>query len=139
VGRVLQLRTARESGGNDVKTILVVDDEFANVEALRLILTSQGYQVLRAWNGKDGLALVKDNQVDLIISDVLMPIMDGLEMCRIIQQNALQPVPHIILMSATSLPALEDGFHYDHFLTKPFSLAQLNEAVRSSIGSPDDA
>ncbi len=64
-----------------MKTILVVDDEFSNVQALRFILEDQGYEVLTAWNGEDALALLETHPVNLVITDLRMPIMDGLELC----------------------------------------------------------
>ncbi len=122
-----------------MKTILVVDDEFSNVEALRLILQGQGYQVLTAWNGEDALAMVKDDPVDLIITDLMMPIMGGLALCHKLHEQAAQSVPQVILMSAEAQPAADDKCHYAYFLNKPFGLAQLNEAVQGCIGKPDGA
>jgi CheY-like chemotaxis protein len=122
-----------------LKTILVVDDDLANVAVIRLILQGQGYQVLTAWNGQDGLKILNAQTVDLIVCDLRMPIMGGEEMCRILRESPVQPQPRIILMSATAHPPSADSLHYDRFLPKPFKLAQLNAAVQSTIGETDEA
>ncbi len=117
-----------------MRTILVVDDEFANAQALRLILEDQGYEVLTAWNGEDALALLEAHPVDLMITDLRMPVMDGLELCRILHQRASQPLPQVILMSSAVQPPQDDDCHFQYYLNKPFNLAALNTAVHSCIG-----
>ncbi len=122
-----------------MRTILVVDDEFPNVQALRFILEDQGYEVLTAWNGEDALALLETHPVDLVITDLRMPIMDGLELCRVLHQRASQPVPQVILMSSAVQPPQEDGCHFQYYLNKPFNLATLSAAVEACIGEAGDA
>src|SRR5262245_55464443 len=75
----------------------------------------------------------------LIITDVMMPIMGGLQMCRLIHEQTAQAVPQIILMSAFALPPQDDKFHYAYFLPKPLRLAQPRDAVQGCIGSADGA
>lgn len=65
-----------------MKTILVIDDEVSLVQVMRLVLRDEGYEVLTAWNGQDGLTVLVGHPVDLIICDVMMPIMSGPAMWR---------------------------------------------------------
>ncbi len=122
-----------------MRTILVVDDEFANAQALRFILEDQGYEVLTAWTGEDALALLEAHPVDLMITDLRMPVMDGLELCRILHLRVSQPIPQVILMSSAVQPPQDDACHFQYYLNKPFNLATLSAAVQSCIGDADNA
>lgn len=113
------------------KTILVVDDEFYAAEILTFVLEDEGYRVLSAFNGRDGLEKIKRTGVDLIVLDVMMPIMNGAEMARALRaDSALAAIP-ILVTSALPEPTIQGMFgHLDGFLRKPFQLKAAITAVR---------
>ena len=121
-----------------MKTILVVDDDFPNLQVLNLALMDQGYQVFTAWNGRHALHLISEQRPDLIISDTMMPIMNGKELCRALQADpALQSIP-IVLTSGMEKSKVGDECHYAAFLEKPFHLSTLFDLVRQLIGKADE-
>jgi two-component system KDP operon response regulator KdpE len=106
-------------------TVLVVDDEQSLLHFIRRNLEVRNFEVLTAANGLEGLALFGTEQVDLVIVDLMMPHMNGLEMIRRIRQQSLLP---IIVLSALGeeqdkVQALNQGA--DDYLTKPFGVDEL--------------
>jgi len=116
--------------------ILVVDDNANNVEILRMRLESHGYEVVTAVDGEAGLVAVHEQLPDLILLDIMMPKLDGVEVCRRIRADNSLPFIPIILVTAKSDPkdvvaALEAGG--DEFLTKPVDHAALVARVKSML------
>ena len=118
---------------NDKPRILVVDDEPQLTRVLRTGLTSRGFDVRAAADGLAGFEVFSDWHPDLIITDLAMPNMDGLELCR--RVRALSQVPIIILSAKgeekTKVEALDIGA--DDFVTKPFGIDELLARVRASL------
>src|SRR5687767_7675939 len=118
---------------NDKPRILVVDDEPQLTRVLRTGLTSRGFDVRAAADGLAGFEVFSDWQPDLIITDLAMPNMDGLEFCR--RVRAISQVPIIILSAKgeekTKVEALDIGA--DDFVTKPFGIDELLARVRASL------
>lgn len=113
--------------------ILVVDDEPQITRVLKTTLSSQGYGVRSAGNGQEALDEMKGWSPDLIITDLRMPKMDGLELCRDIRSRSTVP---IIVLSvkgeeAVKVQALDAGA--DDYITKPFSVNELLARVRASL------
>lgn len=117
-----------------MRTVLVVDDEFGTVEVLVAALEDEGYRVLTAANGRRGLERLEENKPDLVISDFMMPLMDGPTMVAAMRADpAFRGVP-VIMMSAAPEDALRkhmDG--YDAFLRKPFRIPALLQAVAAIL------
>jgi two-component system, OmpR family, KDP operon response regulator KdpE len=113
--------------------ILVVDDEPQLTRVLRTGLTSRGYEVLTAADGVAGVAIFNTWHPDLVITDLAMPNMDGLELCRRIR--AMSTVPIIVLSAKgeekVKVEALDIGA--DDFVTKPFGIDELLARVRASL------
>jgi two-component system alkaline phosphatase synthesis response regulator PhoP len=113
--------------------ILVVDDERKIVELVRLYLEKDGYRVLVATDGLDGLALARQKRPDLILLDLMLPGMDGLDVCRILQAES--DVPIIMLTARTTdedkLIGLELGA--DDYVTKPFNPREVVARVRAVL------
>ncbi len=109
--------------------ILVVDDNPQNLYLLQVLLSASGYEVLQAANGADALTLARDNPPDLIISDILMPVMDGFALCRAWKQDAqLKGVPFIFYTATYTDPQDEDfalSLGAERFIIKPAEPAKF--------------
>ncbi len=117
-----------------MKTILVVDDEYDIVEILQDILEGEGYRVIGATDGRQGLEIVAKDRPDLILLDLMMPIMGGLDMLDRLRASAEHNSIPVVLMSAAQTAL--DSRQYDDlvFLAKPFQLENLMDAIMETIG-----
>jgi adenylate cyclase len=116
--------------------ILVVDDVPANVHILQLRLAAQGYEVITATDGEEALAVAREAQPDLILLDIMMPKMDGMEVCRRLKADHSRPFTPIIMITAKAesqdvVAGLEAGG--DEYLTKPVDQAALVARVKSML------
>jgi two-component system KDP operon response regulator KdpE len=113
--------------------ILVVDDEPQITRVLRTSLASQGYDIRVANDGETALEIVKDWMPDLVITDLSMPNMDGLELCRRLRVKS--QVPIIVLsvkgQERAKVQALDAGA--DDYVTKPFGMSELSARVRAQL------
>ena len=113
--------------------ILIIDDEELLVKGISYNLESEGYQVVTGSNGLEAVRLAQDPDVRLIVLDVMMPVMDGLEACRRIRQ--FSDVPIIMLTAKTEDMDKLLGFDCgaDDYLTKPFNILELKARVRALL------
>lgn len=117
-----------------MKTILVVDDEPDIRDLLIDVLRVEGYDTVPAGNGHVARDLLADKSFDLVVSDTMMPGLDGLELVRWMRgQPHLRATP-VVLISAALRPSL-DGLGTCVFLPKPFDLEALLEAIAAALGS----
>jgi len=115
-----------------MKKILIVEDNEDILESTKEILELKGFEVQIAINGKIGLALAQQECPDLIISDIMMPQMDGFEMLNILNKNGKTAmIPFIFLTAKTQkFDRLQGAFYgADRYLTKPFTAAELLKNV----------
>jgi DNA-binding response OmpR family regulator len=119
------------------QTVLVVDDEEAIAEAVRARLESEGYRVVVAGDGPEAIAANAEHHPDLVVLDLMLPGMDGLEVCREIQRERWTPV--LMLTARTEEADKVAGFAVgaDDYLTKPFSLRELAVRVRAILRRVD--
>lgn len=115
------------------KKILLVDDEAAIVQSLRYNLERTGYAVTAAGDGRSAIALAASEQPDLIILDIMLPLLDGIEACKEIRKVSSVP---IIMLTAKDqefdkVLALELGA--DDYVTKPFSLGEIIARVKARL------
>ncbi len=114
--------------------ILAVDDNIQNVELLEGLLSSRGYEVVKAYNGLEALQKLEENDIDVVLLDVLMPKMDGYETCRRIKSRPESRLLPVIML--TALDSIEDKIKgieagADDFITKPFQKPELLARVKS--------
>ena len=113
--------------------ILLVDDEQSVQELLSFPLRKDGYEVVQAGDGKEALELFRESRFDLVVLDVMMPKMDGLECCRRLRSKSSVP---IIMLTARSeegdkIVGLELGA--DDYITKPFSVREFRSRVKALL------
>ena len=115
------------------KRVLVVDDDAKTVELVKLYLSRDGYRVLIAYDGVEALRLARESRPDLIVLDLMLPGINGLEVCRILRAES--DVPIIMLTAKTTqqdkLTGLDLGA--DDYITKPFSPRELAARVRTIL------
>ncbi len=120
-------------------SILVVDDERAIVELLNLFLSNEGYVVRIAYNGKEGLAALELAPPDVVLCDVMMPVLGGWEMGQKMQfEDRYRSIP-LILMSAVSLIPPLPGFVPAALIPKPFDLDNLLDTIEKVVSTADEA
>jgi DNA-binding response OmpR family regulator len=116
--------------------ILVVDDNPMNLDILQALLGAHGYEILTATDGEAGLAIAREKQPDLILLDVMMPKIDGLEVCRRLRADSSLPFMPVIMVTAKAdskdiVAGLEAGG--DEYLTKPVDQDALVARVKSML------
>jgi two-component system, OmpR family, KDP operon response regulator KdpE len=118
---------------NEQRHILVVDDEPQITRVLRTVLSAHGYEVRVAHDGESALELMKDWRTDLLITDLAMPNVDGVELCR--RVRTMSELPIIVLSvrneDRNKVEALDAGA--DDYVTKPFSSDELMARVRAML------
>lgn len=122
-GTAIVSTDCRGDGDSDLDTILVVDDNADIRNYVRSILQDD-YRVIDAPDGSQGLQMAREEMPDLIVSDIMMPVMDGLEMCRSIKADmATSHIPVVMLTAKSQEEQVAEGFRAgaDSYLTKPFS------------------
>jgi CheY-like chemotaxis protein len=122
-------------------SILIVDDEFGLAQMLREMLREHDYDVSLAINGRLALEALRDQPVDLVITDLMMPLMDGLELAAALRGSDTHRHVPIVLM--TSLPSAlpQQGHMFDAVLRKPFTpellMATLRRCLAAAPGGSD--
>lgn len=118
-----------------MKKILVAEDNRLILETVAHSLTREGYEIIKATDGKECLARLEDNDIDLIITDLYMPNLNGLEVISILNKENKNKIPIMVLSAAGAeenvLKAFDMGA--DDFMVKPFSLIELNVRVRKLL------
>jgi two-component system, OmpR family, alkaline phosphatase synthesis response regulator PhoP len=118
------------------KRILVVDDEPHIVKLVSLSLGKKKYDILSAYSGQEALRHIKNAPPDLVVLDIMMPGINGYEMCQALRENASTKNVPIIILSAKS--QMEDKLHAidvgaDDYLCKPFDPAELSRRIRLNL------
>lgn len=118
------------------ETILIVDDEADLLDLIEYNLEKEGYNVLKAENGQDGIKLARKHNPDLIILDIMMPKMTGIEVCKVLKEDPVLKIRPVIFLTArgdekTEIEGLEIGA--DDFLSKPISTSKLVSRIRTVL------
>ncbi len=113
--------------------ILIVDDEKLLVKGIKFNFENDGYEVDAVYNGEDALTLVRENHYDLVVLDLMLPKMDGLEVCRQIREFSKVPVVMLTAKGEDTDKLL--GFEYgaDDYITKPFNVLELKARIHAIL------
>jgi CheY-like chemotaxis protein len=116
--------------------ILIIEDEPTTLKLVKLVLQRAGYQTVTADNGSEGLRQVTESKPDLVLLDLILPGIDGFQVCRMLRQDPATRRLPVIIFSGLNRPAEQrQAFEAggDDFLTKPIRLADLLDKVRSAL------
>ncbi|MBI5400132.1 response regulator [Candidatus Saganbacteria bacterium] len=120
------------------RKILLIEDEAAMSEAIKLRLEANGFTVIAAFDGQEGLTKARQEKPDLIILDVMLPKMDGFVVCRMLKfDEKYARIPIIMLTARTQSKDIEQGKEMgaDAYMTKPFKSEELLKKIRELLGS----
>lgn len=113
--------------------VLVCDDEKDIVSALRIYLTSEGYQVFEASDGKEAVETVENNDIHLVLMDIMMPVMDGIQAMVKIRETSNVPVILLTAKGEDTDKVLGLTVGADDYVTKPFNPVELQARVKSQL------
>lgn len=120
-----------------MKTVLVADDEFDLAGTLQAILKGEGYATETCADGRTALELLRSHKPDLILMDVMMPLMSGYDVLKVMKKTPSLEGIKVILMSAAPTRVAPQEFRWDVFLRKPFTLNAVVDTVVQLIGPSD--
>ena len=116
--------------------VLVVDDEFGITELFDAVLTDEGYRVLTAMNGRQGLEMIAEERPDLVFTDYMMPVMDGAALLSAIAADpGLQGIPVVVMSAMPERTVAERCSGYAAYMQKPFRLTQVTALAVRLIGT----
>ena len=123
----------------DPKTILIVDDEVDLAELLKSLLESSGFRTFTAFNGEEGLKKVKEINPDLLILDINMPKIGGIEFYdRLCNKQGRTKIPVVVLTGRGELKEIFENINADGFLTKPFEMDELLREIEKALSKEND-
>ena len=118
---------------NLAKNILIIDDEREFCSLMTEFLTEEGYSVDVAYNGEEGIAKVDSFKPDLILLDIKMPVLGGIEAFKIIKEKSNTPIIIITGSSANDIKEQCDSLGCCHFIPKPINLDEIQEKIESIL------
>ncbi len=113
--------------------ILVVDDEDEIADLVEIYLVSDGYSVRKARTAEEGLSILEEEEIHLVLLDIMMPGMDGMTMCKRIRENSNVPIIILSAKSADLDKIMGLGTGADDYVTKPFNPLELTARVKSQL------
>ena len=118
-----------------MRTVLVIDDEFGIAELIDAVLTDEGYRVVIAVNGQQGLEMLAKEHPDLVFLDYMMPVMNGAAVLRAMGEDTiLQGIPVVVMSSIPEAIVAERCVGYVSFLRKPFRITDVTTLTDRLIG-----
>ena len=119
------------------QSILIVDDEFGLAEMLREMLRDSGFEVALAINGRLALEILEEGKVDLVLTDMMMPVIDGAELAAAMREDSRHRDTPIIMMTSLPTARPQPAGLFDAVLRKPFTPELLLETIRASLPDAD--
>ncbi|MBQ6333543.1 MAG: response regulator transcription factor [Erysipelotrichaceae bacterium] len=113
--------------------ILICDDEKDIVNALKIYLSDSDYEIFEAYNGKEALKIVEENDIDLILLDVMMPVMDGITAMARIREDHNMPIILLTAKSEDTDKVLGLNVGADDYITKPFNPLEVSARINSQL------
>jgi len=116
--------------------ILIVDDEPSIIVPVQFLMEQNGYDVMVAFSGEEAMEIIAEKKVDLILLDIMLPVIDGFEVCQRVRENLQWNKIKIILLTALGSDAnVEKGLALgaDAYITKPFSNVDIVEKVKELL------
>lgn len=120
------------------KKVLIVDDEPNIAISVDFLMRREGFEVLVAHDGEEGLALIRSDRPDLVVLDIMMPKLDGFEVCKAVRADPTLAGMRIVMLTAKGRAAeIEKGLSLgaDAYIPKPFSTRELVAKVKELLGS----
>lgn len=114
-------------------TVLVCDDDHEIVAGIEIYMKNEGYRVLKAYNGKEALEILESESVQLVIMDVMMPVMDGMKATHLIREKYNIPVIMLSAKSENTDKVMGLNIGADDYLAKPFNPLELIARVKSQL------
>ncbi|MEM5403210.1 response regulator [Paraburkholderia unamae] len=133
---VVQDRPETQKQGRYVARILLVEDDSRMLDALVWLIESEGHRVAQARNGAEALALARSQPPELVVTDYMMPLMNGLDLARALADDPRLSMVPVVLISAIAEPPDPGAFRA--FLRKPFAASQLLDLINKSVVRPHD-
>lgn len=118
------------------KNILIVDDEPSIIVPVQFLMEQNGYDVMVAFSGEEAMEIIAEKKVDLILLDIMLPVIDGFEVCQRVRENPQWNKVKIILLTALGSDAnVEKGLALgaDAYITKPFSNIEIVDKVKELL------
>ena len=117
-----------------ILTILVIEDEDSLLQLYRIVLEKEGFKVLTVHNGQEAWDLIENEHVDLVITDILMPVMDGYEFTKLLRHSN-PGMPVLMITAKDDFPSKNKGFSLgtDDYMTKPFSPSEMVARVKAHL------
>jgi len=122
--------------------ILIVDDEPSIIVPVQFLMEQNGYDVMVAFSGEEAMEIIAEKKVDLILLDIMLPVIDGFEVCQRVRENPQWNKIKIILLTALGSDAnVEKGLALgaDAYITKPFSNVDIVEKVKELLENSNEA
>ncbi len=118
--------------------ILLCDDELMNRKVASKILIKEGFEVVEAHNGQEAIEILQTTHIDLILMDLMMPVMDGYEATQVIKSDEkIAAIPLIIISAISDQDAIKKGLNLgaNDYITKPFDIAEFILQVRKKLSN----
>ncbi len=118
------------------RTILLVDDDIFLVDIMAFTFKQSGFEIIKAHNGKEALEVIDKESIDLILTDIMMPVMDGFELAKNIKENPkISYLPIIFLTAKSNIEDKNKGFSLgiNDYVVKPFNLKDLVSRINKVL------
>ena len=115
------------------KKLLLVDDEPASIKGLKFSLEQDGYEILTAYDGGEAMEKFQNNAVDLILLDVMLPVMDGIEVCQRIREQSNVPIIMLTAKGEDMDKILGLEYGADDYMTKPFNILEVKARIKTIL------
>ena len=118
------------------RTLLIVDDDIFLVDIMAFTLKQSGFEIIKAHNGQEALDILAKERIDLVLTDIMMPVMDGFELAKNLKANpATVNVPVIFLTAKSNVEDKNKGFSIgiNDYVVKPFNLKDLVSRINKAL------